>query len=299
MLENILIDPISKRPLIVDWDKQKFTDENITRFYRTIESGIPIIIPKEISDRPLAGPQHQRLDRFNYIDHYQKDAEFFDYFLEYESPITNDELHRLYQKITSCIPADAQCILDVGCGNGWLSRARVNSGTQVVSMDISLTNVKKALENKPHPNHLGLVADVFNLPIAENSFDCIVASEIMEHLINPKLFIEQLLLPLKKGGRLLITTPYDEKIIEHLCIHCNRPTPTNAHLHSFNEKNIEQLIPSGIKRWRWDKFANRYLPKVKFYLLIKSWPFKTWEKIDKIANRLIGHETRLLIEIDK
>lgn len=299
-LNSILVDPITKQTLRVHRNGKEFISNISSQFSKDIKDGIPIILPKEMSANPLSSnAEHIRFAHFDYIDHYQKDAQYFDYFLEFENPITKDEIRRLQQKIVSHIPTNIHRILDVGCGNGWLGKAMVSDKTQVVSMDISLVNVRKALENNPHSNHCGLVADVFNLPLAEESIDCIVASEIMEHVINPKLFIKKILHPLKKGGKLIITTPYNEKITKHLCIHCNRPTPENAHIHSFNEQNIRSLIPDGVKGWNYDKLANKYLPKIKFYLLIKSWPFKSWEKIDRIANRIIRHETRLLIEIEK
>jgi ubiquinone/menaquinone biosynthesis C-methylase UbiE len=93
-----------------------------------------------------------------------------------------------------------------------------------------------ALKNLPHPDHSAIVADVFNMPFKKNSFDIIIASEVIEHVFDPKLFIEKISAVLKPGGKLILLTPYNETIIYHLCVHCNNPTPANAHLHSFNEK---------------------------------------------------------------
>ena len=56
------------------------------------------------------------------------------------------------------------------------------------------------------------------------------------------LFIEKLIEKLKTGGKLIITTPYNEKLEYYLCVHCNLPTPKNAHLHSFNKQNIKEII---------------------------------------------------------
>ena len=71
----------------------------------------------------------------------------------------------------------------------------------------------------------GLIADAYKLPFNPNTLDCIVASEIMEHTFNPEKFISNLLNVLKPGGKIIITTPYDEQINYHLCVHCNHPTP--------------------------------------------------------------------------
>jgi len=297
---EMLVDPSTKQKLAVDQEKEQIQgiDENL--FSTKIENGIPVILPKKVSDTlAKSGVHKQAGSAFDYLDHYHKDAELFDYSLEYDNPVTWDEVNRLRQKVVAHIPKDAAVVLDVGCGGGWLAKKVVNDSTKVVSMDISLANPLKALRNNPHPNHYGLVADVFNLPIADGAVDCVVAAEIIEHVPAPKLFVQKLLSPLKKGGKLIITTPYNENIMYHLCVHCNRPTPANAHLHSFNEKNIGQLIPDNVRSWKYEKFANKYFPKMRVYLLIKNWPFKIWERIDRVVNKIVKHPTRLMIEIEK
>ena len=77
---------------------------------------------------------------------------------------------------------------------------------------------------------------MFLICLSPESFDIIVASEIIEHVYDPKMFIDCLLDILKPSGKIIITTPYNEKIPLSLCVHCNQLTPGNAHLHSFNEK---------------------------------------------------------------
>lgn len=298
--DNILIDPRSKEKLIIDAENLIIKNLNTELFNGQIIDEIPIILPNQIDQNlKVTDLHHKTNSQFDYLNHYKIDAQEFDYFLQYDSPITNDEINRLHQKIVSRIPKSANLFLDVGCGNGWLSKQIVDKERKVISMDISLINPRKALKNFKHQNHFGLVADVFNLPIQDNSMDCIVASEIIEHVPNPKLFIDKLLKALKKGGKIIITTPYNEKIEYHLCVHCNKPTPVNAHLHSFNEKNIKQLIPENISKWEYSTFANKYVAKLRLYLLIKNWPFKIWERIDAMLNKIIKSPTRLMIEIEK
>ncbi|MEO5782251.1 MAG: class I SAM-dependent methyltransferase, partial [Ginsengibacter sp.] len=169
----------------------------------------------------------------------------------------------------------------------------------VISMDISTVNPIRALKENPNENHAALVADVFNLPIKNNSVDCIVASEIIEHVPDPKLFVDKLIEKLKPRGKLIITTPYDEKIEYYLCVHCYLPTPKNAHLHSFNKKNIIELIPSKTSGWRVKSFANKYLIRTGLNLLLSFLPFSLWKFIDRFANTIFSSPTRFIIEIIK
>lgn len=298
--KELLIDPSTQEKIIIDWENKCINNIDTHKFTARLEANLPIILPKKLDHSFQSSELHRQSNsEFDYLDHYQKDAEVFDYFQVYESPISNEEIHRLHQSILKVIPKNAQLILDVGCGNAWLSQALVNSERSVISMDISITNPRKALENLNHPNHFGLVADVFHLPIAENSVDCIVASEIIEHVAQPKLLIEKLMKPLKKGGKLIITTPYNETIVHHLCVHCNHLTPSNAHLHSFNEYTIKALIPPEIASWQSCFFAHKYMAKTRLYLMMKSMPFSLWQSVDSLANKLMKSPTRLMMELIK
>ena len=74
-------------------------------------------------------------------------------------------------------------------------------------MDISITNPVKVLKENPGENHAAIVADAYYLPFKKNTFDVIIASEIMEHVYDPKLFIARLMEVLRPGGSLVINTP--------------------------------------------------------------------------------------------
>lgn len=296
---DILIDPDSRNPLSIDEKAQSIDNLNLDRFHGKLVEGVPVILPKAAEEVESATELHERSGtEFNYIDHYEKDAEVFDYY-EKSDDVTENERVRLNQKIVSLINKKSEFILDVGCGNGWLSRMVQNDQNKVVSLDIALNNVKKALLNKPHVNHSGLVADVFHLPFQKDSFDSIIASEIIEHVYDPKKFIACLFDVLKPGGELIITTPYNEQIPLYLCVHCNKMTPKNAHLHSFNDANIKEIIPTQVKNWHYKKMTNKYLLKSRVYWLLRKLPFVIWSGIDNIANKIFKKPTRLVITIKK
>ena len=63
---------------------------------------------------------------------------------------------------------------------------------KVTSLDISKENVLKAKELLPNKIHTQIISDSFKLPFLNNTFDCVIASEIIEHVYDPKLFVEEL-----------------------------------------------------------------------------------------------------------
>jgi 2-polyprenyl-3-methyl-5-hydroxy-6-metoxy-1,4-benzoquinol methylase len=135
--------------------------------------------------------------------------------------------------------------------------------------------------------------------IKDESINCIIASEIIEHVPDPKKFISGLLRILTSNGKLIITTPYDEKFEYYLCVHCNKPTPKSALLHSFNEINIIQYVPGEALIWSSKKFINKYLIKIRSHIILKSLPYKYWELIDNLFNKLVNKPTRLKVIIKK
>ncbi len=250
-----------------------------------IRDGIPILLPNK--------------DNLKYIEHYQKDAEYFDYF-EARFPETHSEEERIYQYVLSRIPPKAKFIADIGCGNGWLARRLLNLDRIIVSIDVSFRNVSRVLKLYPDENHFGIVADGYFLPFRDNTFDCVVASEVIEHLEEPQKFVGELLRIVAPNGKVILTTPYKEKIRYTLCIHCNKPTPWNAHLHSFDEykfKNILQDIGL-IDKWSYRKFGNSLVQYLRLYRFLKIVPFKLWKIMDSFLN-LFFKPKHLLIEIIK
>ena len=236
--------------------------------------------------------------QFDYRDHYEKDAVLVDYFEEDEALVTRNERNRNRQAVMNEVPASVKTILDVGCGGAWVAGEFVPKGVNVISMDISSVNPTGAKQKYPQPNHEAIIADAMHLPFKNESIDCIIASEIIEHVPNPSLFINSLLNKLKTGGVLILMTPYNEKIRYHLCVHCNRPTPQNAHLHSFTESSIRTFIPRSVYT-RTDAICNNYFLKLRLYNLLSFLPYGAWKLVDNFANSIARKPLHLLTVITK
>lgn len=224
------------------------------------------------------------MEDFNYKEHYKKDAVEFDYLEERKGATAHDE-RRVKEYVISKIPKNTESILDVGCGKGWVAKYFLPEGKLVLSLDISLTNPLKVKTRYPSEKHFGIVADSFKLPFSEGSFNCVIASEIIEHVVDPESFIKELFRAVKKGGSLILTTPYKEKIIYYLCIHCNKKTPANAHIHSFDEQKLEGLYKaSDLESFKYETFGNKFLIHFMTYLVLQFFPFRIWKLKDRFFN---------------
>ncbi|HLO32123.1 MAG TPA: methyltransferase domain-containing protein [Anaerolineales bacterium] len=106
-------------------------------------------------------------------------------------------------------------LLEIGCGAGNLLLQAVVKGSYPVALDLSmqaLTFVRERLEaaksNTAAPGGFACTQAVGEaLPLVDDSFDCILISEVIEHLEAPQISIREAVRVLRPGGRLLITTP--------------------------------------------------------------------------------------------
>lgn len=92
-------------------------------------------------------------------------------------------------------------ILDIGCGNRWLEPLVAGRG-QYVGLDSLMTG---AALYGARPD---LFADAAVLPLRDNSIDCVVLLEVIEHLEHPRRALQEIARVLKPGGRLLLSMPF-------------------------------------------------------------------------------------------
>jgi len=267
-LQTVLRSPDKQNPLIYDNATRKLIDKTTNTVYEVL-NGVPVLLPQNVIDKQKNAAQHQDIGSdFTYADHYQKDAEYFDYFDEYEDGATRHENKRLHQAIVAQISKQkTKRILDVGCGNGWVAKTFCPDEITVFSMDISTVNPLKAKEKYPYDNHHALVADVYSMPFQKDAFDCVVDNE---------------------------------KLHYSMCIHCNHPTPRFAHLHSFDEKKLLSLSPlSALDSWKTLTFNNNYLIKLRSHIFMQYFPYQVWRFVDSIVNRIVKKPNRLMLKLVK
>ncbi len=294
---NLLVHPAHKTPLIWDDEKKQLCDTGSGDCFR-IKENVPLLLTSSPEEQLAFTDRHVKEGtRFHYREHYQNDAAMYDYEEEAENPAEREEIRRLHERILAQIPATAEWILDVGCGSGWLAKELVPQKRKVISMDITDINPIKIQRRMSSEYHNAVVADVFELPFKADSIDCIVASEIIEHVPDPAKFMKALFSVLKPGGRFIITTPYNEFIRTSLCIHCNRLTPHNAHLHSFTENTIRKLLPQAAGNVSTQIFNSKLLVKIHLQKLLSFLPLAWYKVIDYAAVRITGKKAYRLMTL--
>ena len=99
-------------------------------------------------------------------------------------------------------------LLDVGCGTGEYLRVMAPLVTpgEAIGIDLSaeLVNRAESLSRGEQPNLSFHVADVYDLPFADASFERVTATQVMVHLSQPWAAVGELRRVLAPGGRLAI-----------------------------------------------------------------------------------------------
>jgi ubiquinone/menaquinone biosynthesis C-methylase UbiE len=131
--------------------------------------------------------------------------------------------------------------LDVGCGDGRFTAELAAAGASVVGVDVAEAALERA--RTAHPGlEFQLVGIDADLPFADNSFDLVWASEVIEHIGDTARFLSELRRVLLPGGRLLITTPAHGRVrllvggIERFS------PPLGDHLHLYSKASLRRVL---------------------------------------------------------
>lgn len=108
-----------------------------------------------------------------------------------------------------------QCVLDLGCGDGRHAIAlHLQDGADVIGIDLSLADLRRAGEkhgafSEGHSDALFALANAsgLSLPLADNSMDAVICSEVLEHVDDYATVLQEMRRVLKPEGLLCISVP--------------------------------------------------------------------------------------------
>lgn len=146
---------------------------------------------------------------------------------------------------------DGDIALDAGCGDGRHSWALYDENhSTVVAFDIDMICVKKnkymlaSLEEKQkrRGNYHLLVADVRKLPFKDGSFNKIICSEVLEHIPEDRLAMEELVRVLVKDGTIGVSVPH--YFAESICWKLSRDYYgfPGGHIRKYKTRELVRLI---------------------------------------------------------
>jgi SAM-dependent methyltransferase len=147
-------------------------------------------------------------------------------------------------------------VLDLGCRDGALTRAYTD-GNEVVGVDADREALAEAAK-------LGIETQWADLdePLAfkDETFDVVVAGELMEHLRDPARFASEARRVLRPGGTFVASVPNAFRLKNRLRFLMGRkPENDPTHLHMFSPDEVRALL-SGFEDVKVDYIAGRLVP---------------------------------------
>jgi 2-polyprenyl-3-methyl-5-hydroxy-6-metoxy-1,4-benzoquinol methylase len=159
----------------------------------------------------------------------------------YTFPVVLDELAR----------SNVKRVLDIGSGNGVLCKILYDRGYDVVGVEYDVGGVEVARESFPEISFYNFGVEdnpAILLEKESKAFDCVISTEVIEHLYAPHLLLEYASKVLTDDGTLIITTPY-HGYWKNLVIsifgkwdHHLEPTWLGGHIKFWSRRTLTYLL---------------------------------------------------------
>jgi SAM-dependent methyltransferase len=209
-------------------------------------------------------------------------------------------------------------LLDMGCGAGRHAFESFRTGARVVAFDYSAAELKDvaglfaAMRDAGEEGLLAVTTngDALRLPFPDNTFDRIIASEVLEHVSDDQIALDEIFRVLKPGGTVAATVPswLPEQICWALSEEYHAPFVEGGHVRIYTEPTLRaRMRQAGLKPgaahhahalhspYWWLKCAvgptNDDHPLVKAYLQVLIWDIAQTQPMGTItrwAERLLN-----------
>lgn len=162
-------------------------------------------------------------------------------------PLPDPRLDRKWERTLELLAEHLPCeaFLDAGCGDGRFLAALPGVGpvpARVVGTDLSerILATARATAARAGVESELVQANLETLPFADGSFDLILCSQTIEHLVEPALGVRELARVLAPRGTLLLTTMSSRARITQAL---NLPRTALVRLFRLQARNVELPVP--------------------------------------------------------
>ncbi len=148
-------------------------------------------------------------------------------------------------------------LLEIGCGHGFFLEAARNSPFETLGIDISAYAVEYAQKQRL-PARL---VDLEKAHFPPQSFDAVVAFQLIEHIPNPLKFMREVNRILKPSGVVLLATPNEGGYLRKIMGRHWLSYRHAEHLFFFSPKTLGELLSkSGFSSTEFLKDETRFYP---------------------------------------
>jgi cyclopropane fatty-acyl-phospholipid synthase-like methyltransferase len=178
---------------------------------------------------------------------YYDQSEYHDgaaHLVDFDSPF---QRYRIEKILALYEPGREERVLDLGCGWGTVTFALAHRVREIVGLDFSVRAVafcEAELAKRELTNVRFIQADARDSGLEPDSFDLIVAADLLEHLYpdDSRRVIDECRRLLKPGGRLSVWTPHRGHFLEILKNNGIFLKPDPTHVDYKSMARVERLL---------------------------------------------------------
>ena len=191
-------------------------------------------------------------------------------------------------------------LLDLGCGFGRHSYEALKRGAEVVACDLARPEVEQVRdlarllvasgEVEESVMAAPVQGDALGLPFDDDTFDRVIASEVLEHIGDDGSAFTELARVLRPGGRLAVTIPswLPETVCWRLSSDYHAPAVPGGHVRIYRLREVRRkLAAAGLQPGRWHRAHALHTPY--WWLRCAVGPNR-----EVSENRLVGTYHRVL-----
>jgi SAM-dependent methyltransferase len=229
--------PVGK--LIEDWQKTFEIDisneligiEEIA-LYRCEASGLDFFMPPEAAGSEML---YQKLQKFDWF--YMQD--------KWEFTRAIEDLKY------------SQKVLEIGSGPGFFLEQAIRDLTGIQMRGTELNQVAHE-----EARHKGLPVEYRTLEeiaAGKDLFDAVCSFQVLEHVVQPRLFLEAVVHILSPEGLLILSVPNRESFLEHQCNLLDLPPHHMTRWNAYAFKYLEKIFPLKIVRILYEPLARYHI----------------------------------------
>jgi len=186
------------------------------------------------------------------------------------------------------IPPDAE-VLDIGCGEGYVSIKLAERSKKVIGFDINAEDLKLAEDKKSRSKYKDKITfvpgDVLKLPFPDKSFDLVCMLDVLPHIEKDRETMAEVGRVLRPSGRVVVTTPwqypssaslfkgqelirkiiprmfysdYHQPGIKWLLTNSDKVKELIKAYHLYDIQKLAGIMPPGLKLSRHSQFLKKY-----------------------------------------
>lgn len=145
------------------------------------------------------------------------------------------QLLTIERDLRAVMPSWRGDVLDVGCGSSPFKHLLNPDVTNYTGVDIA-----DADEKFSYKNSFSVPFDGVSLPFEDNSFDCVLCTEVLEHVYEVRSLVGEMYRVMRPGASILITVPWSARW-HYIPFDYFRYTPSALNLILKDFANIQVL----------------------------------------------------------